>query len=100
MSKYTGGPWKVLARAGNPKGVCVFADHVAIADVLHPHPLSDTVGQAANARLIAAAPDLLAACREALTELEAWEDGSADVDDPAWVVKQTLLAAIAKAENE
>jgi hypothetical protein len=49
----------------------------------------------ANARLIAAAPDLLAACKEAITELD---DCCADPSD-IWDFYEKLRSAIAKAEG-
>ena len=54
--------------------------------------------QQANARLIAAAPELLQACREALADLEGylaeWET------DPAMETVQELRAVIAKATGQ
>jgi hypothetical protein len=64
------------------------------------------IGEAeANARLIAAAPELLAACKDALAELEDWHNEIAKMCLPGGYVPRTeqpiarLRAAIAKAEG-
>lgn len=88
---HTPGPWFV-------NGDCVEADgpegprDVTVA-VVHGHP-HNTV-RAANARLIAAAPELLAA----LKELVAYDDGSNEPEDYGYEVLQRCKAAIAKAEG-
>jgi hypothetical protein len=85
MSKHTPGPWdasrwRVCAEpGGNIKVICDTANNKA----------SRTEENAANARLIAAAPDLLAACRSLLAQLE-FECGD---------LVSEAKAAIAKAEG-
>lgn len=102
--KHTPGPWWIEDIS---KG-CDFplihgADYseVAIAypgDTLGKEPRLDAMY--ANARLIAAAPDLLAACKMALRDLVDFLDGLPDgirSDDSA--TTEALRAAIAKAEK-
>lgn len=95
-SKHTPGPWEVMfagsSKAGQPFKIdeaYVYApntqDDTAIcADIIDP--VTQEISEA-NARLIAAAPDLLEACQLAL-----------DSDDKA--VRRFLRAAIAKAKGE
>lgn len=89
---HTPGPWHVEARgvnltvifAGSAKGTraspCLIMD-------------GDESEREANARLIAAAPDLLAACKDALFHLEG-DSYCADIEI------QACIAAIAKAEGK
>lgn len=56
--------------------------------------LADTLTEA-DAHLIAAAPDLLAACKAIL----AVSEKRRDVDDATWDAIQSVRAAIAKAEG-
>ena len=79
MTEHTPGPW----RASN--GGAVYADDWQVAVASRPE------NYAADARLIAAAPELLAACRQAATLL--WHARTGP-DDP---VRAALDAAIAKA---
>ena len=97
MSEHTPGPWKYGVRRdgsmwlslGNPeKG---------------PHYQGDLVASEADARLIAAAPDLLAACEVVVAFLDRLEDG----DESLLRIRQRVHAplraalepAIAKAEG-
>lgn len=57
--KHTPGPWRVVVEEEYDDYLVVDKDNHCIADIL---PL-------ANARLIAAAPDLLEACKDALNSL-------------------------------
>jgi len=106
MSAHTPGPWvlsTVPTSVGSchkigpfPNGsrtatfACVYADcHRLGIDDANPA----AVELAANARLIAAAPDLLAACRRAVCAIAA-----ASVHDPIWMDDYEIVsAAIAKA---
>lgn len=98
-SKHTPPPW-VVANSGT----CVVRDSkefYMVASVF-PHDPCDTcsdgpksIEMRANARLIAAAPDLLAGAREALTALEKMYE-STEIPE-SWV--RPLRAAIAKAEG-
>jgi hypothetical protein len=57
--------------------------------------------QIPDPRLIAAAPELLDACRCALADLEGLaETDCFSTDDPAYLTMQELRAAIAKATGE
>lgn len=59
--KHTAGPWSIQAGSSNP--LIGSADYT-VAEVLDDC-FPDAVQQQANAQLIAAAPDLLALCKEA-----------------------------------
>lgn len=96
-AKHTPGPWHVDGDASaEPYQVIVRHDQtgarIAIAVDSH-HPLLARDGQA-NARLIAAAPDLLQACRVALAEVTNHPDGHMSQFQFAY---RALRAAIAKA---
>jgi hypothetical protein len=83
---HTPGPWYVNDRcieAAGPEG----PRDVTVAVVHAPEDQRD-----ANARLIAAAPELLAACEELLIYLSDWDD-----DESETCVR--ARAAIAKAEG-
>ena len=74
MSDYTPGPWFVhdLRGVGGPISIsCTTPDHITVADI--GPGIENTEAEAlANARLIAAAPDLLAErdrLREALNDI-------------------------------
>lgn len=92
-ARHTPGPWRVEC---DGTSVCM-AGQVCITD---PGPDRATRAELkANAALIAAAPDLLAACRAALAEKSrAYQDtfDSRMDNDPT---VRTLRAAIAKAEG-
>ena len=121
MSKHTPGPWYVeeheRQRWNSPttptRGVVTQAEHhgswtvYLIGEVSYPTTAQGSVGaleRLANARLIAAAPDLLAACREVA---EALPELAADADPRSWyevrkiqtALSTLLSAAIAKAEG-
>lgn len=97
MNKYTPGPWHInTAGSGDGKGNIVIdeiyvyapesgADDVAVAADI-ADPLTGKPSEA-NARLIAAAPELL----EALKDVMYWDNGK-----PEW---EDARAAIAKAEG-
>lgn len=81
--------WCVSTVAGEP---IAWIDRVTPSDV----------GEA-NARLIAAAPDLLSVLGEAVRELRIWLDNARDEEDDAIPIGDDILAradaAIAKAEG-
>jgi len=102
MAKHTPGPWHIEEHGIYVKNrVWVSADRVRVAVVdqeyIGGEPATLSI---ANARLIAAAPDLLAACKSVLVWFERW---AWDEDEPpaswGWELKDELAAAIAKAEG-
>lgn len=98
MSAHTPGPWEAVL-PGDPRGqpVPYYAGLVALVShdpsisVVTEGGYSAAKEWEANARLIAAAPDLLAAAQRALVALQ----GAGDQADPA---RSALIAAIAKAD--
>ena len=86
--KYTPGPWKVVQAFGYQVRA---ADDCIVAKVQTHCPL--TSENPANAYLIAAAPDLLAACRVALKVLE---DQTAAIEP----VRQALQEAVGRANGK
>jgi len=93
MSEHTPGPWS-WQKAAEPNGIHHNAlIHPNTEVILYEKPTHQSCARA-NARLIAAAPDLLAACESALIALK--------TGSPKW--KDTAIAdldrAIAKAEKE
>lgn len=84
--KHTPGPWGI---DGNIN-IWIMAGHLHVATVPRAH---DGDWSSANAKLIAAAPDLLEACKQATAILRG--DGA-----PGWgVAKDILNTAIAKAAS-
>ena len=92
MSKHTPGPWlsntddRYVREERSGATIALVCDDDGHCDAEHRHAMP--IG--ANASLIAAAPDLLAACERALANIET-NGGGADLADQ-------LRAAIAKAE--
>ena len=97
MSDYTPGPWgtfEIQHDGDDPEtrtGVCAFEGDYMLAEVGFDRPNEAE----ANARLIASAPDLLKAAREAEQRLLDLFDG--DAEDATII--DALRAAIAKAEG-
>ena len=98
---HTPGPWSVWNFNDDPRHVAVGpeAGGLAVADIVacnaHGCYTAQTEAQgAANARLIAAAPDLLEALQWAIEQIE----DDLDPDHQAAIV--AARAAIAKAEGE
>lgn len=91
-SAHTPGPWEVRPGAG--LGLHSWTIW-ATSEGRYIGRIDDNDQGEANARLIAAAPDLLAACREALDLLE---ERSA-TDERAAYLAQHMADAIAKAEG-
>lgn len=104
MAKHTPGPWRV-AKTGTPSKR-IFAGDELIATIRHFFRGADAIGPlpsqaTANARLIAAAPDLLEACKQTLAEMRAYVGESEfDKSDPSQFVFDLLKSAIAKAEGK
>ena len=93
MSKYTPGPWN-LSSKGDGRTYVEASSETAddIAVLLMDH---DQRQNSANARLIAAAPDLLKACKRAV-HLFDYDDATSVLE---WVDSPEFRAAIAKAEG-
>jgi hypothetical protein len=97
MAKHTPRPWRTSTWipervTASPLGVCRASEDIALFD---NHYISPEENQA-NARLGAAAPDLLAACEFALSvQLE-----QRAVDQSEKMNVKRLRAAIAKAKGE
>lgn len=107
-TKHTPGEWTVEtvrtsvghAHRIQPISACIYVDHRAIGDID-----DKTMKAAANARLIAAAPDLLAACQAISAVFDGVEDpivldASYFVDNANDIFEAAIKAraAIAKAE--
>ena len=109
MSGHTPGPWIHNPRARDGHVDAISNGHTCFIQVGCPHverPILDYPHeneQTANARLVAAAPDLLAACHDALLALVSLtSDPQHDEEaarDCAETALATLEAAIAKAEG-
>ena len=93
MSKHTPGPWEVAYQDKNGQSV-VKGEHIEVATCWHHCVGSIEKEMHANARLIAAAPELL----EALKEIVDAADGAGwEQLDPSF---KKARAAIAKATGE
>lgn len=93
MSKHTPGPWRICWTTtqdgqGGTKRYAINGPHREVCECRSAGQPADE----ANALLIAAAPDLLAACK-ALADMESW--GDVDPDSTAG----RAYAAIAQAEG-
>ena len=97
---YTPGPWRLASECDPPDGYVWAPDYDELVAVAQ-YDCSDlpTITRAANARLIAAAPDLLAAleamhaCHRAFSSSESWTA----LDDEARLLAEK---AITKAKGE
>jgi hypothetical protein len=84
MSKHTPGPWEIDTRHGLAVGPC----RIRMSD---SPTAASMAAKMADARLIAAAPDLLAACHAIFDHYDETDLMTGDIE--------TLRAAIAKAEG-
>jgi hypothetical protein len=91
VSKWTPGPWQIQPISPIRVHPEIFAGKVRLADVLSYGV--GTQAATANARLIAAAPELLAACKSALARIES------DISDDC-AEAHGLRAALRAAEGE
>ena len=96
---HTPGPWRVIK--GKPRAICNAAGNKYIAKALlggtdHPSPrfLLDEAQAEANARLIAAAPEMLDALKQALLYIE----GDEAAHGRQFGDGNAVRAALAKAE--
>ena len=90
-AQHTPGPWQ--ARAGLSRWNVTTCEKPRTFNICAIN--TDRIEQAANARLIAAAPELLAACEEAIRYVDS--KGSEHVNRVPFV---SMRAAIAKARGE
>jgi hypothetical protein len=107
QEKHTPGPWHVVPRPWDEKGCTVdTTEDSHIAKLIFSTPLADFLGRdehsletmRANARLIAAAPNLLAACK-ALTKAVPPEENGAASHRQAVRASRAAHRAIAKAHG-
>lgn len=97
MSEHTPGPWEYdQFENGEMSVFCAKLDSKYHGDWI-AHLSHEGETDEANARLIAAAPELLAACKAALEDLYAIP--SVDLSGGARVVRDYLRAAFAKAKG-
>jgi hypothetical protein len=101
MSKHTPGPWRIEAEPHRDELICT--DRHQIATVLAVSMEDDQA--AANARLIAAAPELLVACKSlliiAINLRDECHDLQLGVDHPAAVeLVKRVQNIIAKAQGD
>jgi hypothetical protein len=94
QTQHTPGPWRV--KFDEIGFVDIYRAHDDTAGSLNNYAVAESVQSDSDARLIAASPDLLAACESALALLTnpTAEPGDADA------VTAMLLTAIAKAKGE
>lgn len=95
MSAHTPGPWFVMdtkGAFGQSVGLAIVSEHVD--DAIVASVGGDLPGEKANAHLIAAAPDLLRACKQWLARF----DGERDRECAASIV-ENIRAAVQKAEG-
>lgn len=96
-AKFTPGPWHVGDRGCDS---VFLADGARLCTVMprRDDPFRESIEDFANARLIAAAPDLFAACKEALIFTPPSHDPKT-CDCVACAVTNRLRAAVALAEG-
>lgn len=107
-SKHTPGPWRVFGPKADPDAVIEYDDDFLIVgpstDDPEYAPVPAICNNEANARLISAAPDLLAACEEALSwaesSIDAQYSGCGDLLKRKLEELDFLRAAIAKARGD
>jgi hypothetical protein len=93
MLKHTTGPWDALATTEHG-AILIGHKGTLVASIRPAHGKGYTTEQIANATLIAAAPDLLAALRTLLTEWDAPHSSGSSVLAAQY---EAARAAIAKA---
>ena len=105
ISKHTPGPWIVCTPSDSTDYLCIEEDSQLVGEAstiaevnLGGEGISEQIGSA-NARLIAAAPDLLAALQEIIKQADD-PDNEADDELVSQIDWQGIRAAIAKAEGK
>lgn len=104
-SKHTRGPWVYCADndANGKPGFRVYSEGEALP-YLNPVAFVPMEGRGweqaeANALLFAEAPDLLAACKEAMAFLDGQGYDFRHCHEHGWDIRETISAAIARAEG-
>ena len=98
MSKHNPGPWTIAGEAHDLAGSAIIHD-------VNGFPVASTRSwikeqHEANARLVAASPDLLAACKLQVANIEQWlETGTPATAEESQRIYDALRAAIAEAER-
>ncbi len=101
-AKHTPGPWYAnsVRVIGDAKGCDIGAANGANVALVHYDPLDAEPPEVkANARLIAAAPDMLAALKEASDGLRYWQPQTTRGVSECNRITTMVHAAIAKAEG-
>ena len=100
---FTPGPWIIRKEAKAPNAVVIHTpseEIVATAwNLMLPNGASPFTDNEANARMISAAPDLLAACERALGRIEFMQTGDSVAQIANAPMVRQLRAAIAKARG-
>ena len=94
MSKHTPGPWRA-SELGVLSDKLTSYGNWYVCSLIDP----DNEEHKANARLIAAAPELLAACKKALEAIRWWEGEHPCCNGSTGEQEAAIRAAIAKAEG-
>ena len=97
MNKHTPGPW--FYETGNTEALIVERDGTTVAELQTTYQTTAHRSLEANARLIAAAPDLLAALKGILREHDALQMAEGRTGD-RWPAATRTRAAITKATGE
>lgn len=101
MSKHTPAPWAIAGRSDNDGEAIIIEsnDRTICWTALQGYGKSLTAEDRANARLIAASPELLFAARCALADLEGILpefEPSGDREHPAWETLKLLREVVTK----
>lgn len=100
QAKHTPGPWQYYADlpSVDPNWhIVTNASHLRILANIHIEPENEM--DSANARLIAAAPELLESLKQVVASLEYWFPRNGDSEGVNSVMMKTAHTAIAKAEG-
>lgn len=105
MSKHTPGPWEangyhIRQRVTGTRSIAEVAYTGPHHTPPHEYPKSCRLVDEANARLIAAAPDLLEALKKCAAVIGAPQEGHWATDDEVNDAYDSAVAAIAKAKGE
>ena len=92
-AQHTPGPWNVVDTSDDRKRLQIHADAASLIIVASVHSVHDRIGQA-NARLIAAAPEMLAEILAALAEHAAEQHMGGDCPCEVCERRRALLARI------